>query len=80
MVLRRLHRQKTRLFHDSVGFINIDIHAGNYYLFPFSAGLVSLCLSFLLSLAFLEERLGDEDLVLGRDSPMQVVSIFCRHN
>lgn len=45
------------------------------YLLFLSKSLVSLSLSFLLSFAFLEERLGNEDLVLGRDGAVMSVYV-----
>jgi hypothetical protein len=45
------------------------------YLFLFSKFLFPLGLSFLLSFAFLEKRLGDEDLVLCWDSAVMSVRI-----
>jgi hypothetical protein len=53
-MVKRLHCQKTRLFHDNVGIIKVGWRAAEeLYLFLFSQSLIPLSLGFILRLALL---------------------------
>ena len=55
-MVKRLHRQKTHLFHDNVGIIKVGWRAAEeLYLFLFSQSLIPLSLGFVLRLALLEK-------------------------
>jgi hypothetical protein len=80
--IRRLHRPKGLVsFTTDVAVINVAyfyvaffLEDSMTYLLFLGTSLLSLSLSFLLSFAFLEERLRDEDLVLGRNGT--VISVY----
>ena len=67
-MVKRLHRQKTRLFHDNVGIIKVGWRAAEEsYLFLFGKSLIPLSLRIFLCFALLEQGFRDENLVLCRD-------------